>query len=263
MDPHSIFNGSPLQFLFMEIAILCENSSSDVGCLAEWGFSTFVRHEGVNILFDMGYSDVYLRNANQMNIDLEEVDYIVFSHFHSDHTRGLGFHNFRTKKKVICHPEVLEKLPKQEAKVLERDFEPAPSKRAIEFAPRAFFLGEIPRTSSFEKGRLDDDSLLDDSAIALKTEKGVVVISGCSHAGICNICEYAKEVTHLPLYAVIGGFHLFEKDAKTVNATLEYFQKEKPPYLLPMHCVDFPTLAKFHQLFAVKKYAAGDVISLD
>lgn len=247
----------------MEITILCENASSDVGCLAEWGFSAFIRFKGTNVLFDTGYSDVYLHNAKQLNLDLEDSDYIVFSHFHSDHTRGVQFHSFNSRKKVICHPEVLEKLPQEESLLLQRDFELLTSQNPIEFVPNIIFLGEIPRKTTFEKGGFDDDKLRDDSAIALKTEKGVVVISGCSHAGICNICEYAKQVTALPLYAVIGGFHLFEKDHKAITGTLDYFQSEKPPYLLPMHCVDFPTLAKFHHLFAIKKYAAGDVITLE
>lgn len=247
----------------MEITILCENTSSDVGCLAEWGFSAFIRFEGTNILFDTGYSNVYLHNAKQLNLDLETSDYIVFSHFHSDHTRGIQFHDFHSRKKVICHPEVVEKLPQEESLALQRDFELTTSKTPIELTPNIFFLGEVPRKTTFEKGGFDDDKLRDDSAIALKTKKGVVVISGCSHAGICNICEYAKQVTDLPLYAVIGGFHLFEKDFEAVEGTLSYFQNEKPPHLFPMHCVDFPTLAKFHHQFATKKYSAGDVISLN
>ncbi|MCH9634006.1 MAG: hypothetical protein S4CHLAM7_07420 [Chlamydiae bacterium] len=246
----------------IEITILCENTSSDVGCLAEWGFSAFIRFSGANILFDTGYSDVYLQNAKNLNLDLEDCDYVVFSHFHCDHTRGLQFHNFNSRKKIICHPEVLEKLPPKEALVLQRDFELLPSKNVIEFIPNVLFLGEIPRKTSFEKGRFENDKLNDNSAIAIKTERGVVVVSGCSHAGICNICEYAKQVTKLPLYAVIGGFHLFENDHEAVKGTLDYFQKEKPTHLLPMHCVDFPTLAKFYHLFGIKKYSAGDVISL-
>ncbi|MCI5052805.1 MAG: MBL fold metallo-hydrolase [Simkaniaceae bacterium] len=246
----------------MEIAILCENTSSSVGCLAEWGYSSFIRFGETKILFDTGYSDVYTRNAKELNIDLEEIDCIVLSHFHCDHTRGLQYHPFSSRKKILCHPDVFKKLPNEETIVLRKDFELVPSRKSLEFAENAFFLGEIPRKTTFEKGRLDNDELLDDSAIAFKTEKGAVVISGCSHAGICNICEYAKKVTGQPLYAVIGGFHLFENDETTVKETLNYFQREKPPKLLPMHCVDFPTLARFHQLFGIKKYSAGDVISL-
>lgn len=247
----------------MNVTILCENSSSDIGCLAEWGFSALVQIGSIRILFDTGYSDVYWRNAERLKIDLEDIDYIALSHYHNDHTRGLQFHNFSSRKKIICHPEVLRKLPPREAKKLRHDFELLPSKNPIEFTPNVFFLGEIPRKTTFEKGRVDDDELLDDSALAIKTEQGVVVLSGCSHAGICNICEYAKQVTGLPLHAVIGGFHLFEKDRDAVAGTLEYFQKEKPTHLFPMHCVDFPTLSKFHQLFSIKKYSAGDIIVLE
>ena len=246
----------------MEITILCENASSDIGCLAEWGFSAFIQSNGTKVLFDTGYSDVYLHNAKQLNLDLETCDYIVFSHFHSDHTRGLQSHTFTSKKKLICHPEVMEKLPTEESATLSRDFEFRPSANPVEFAPGIFFLGEIPRITSFEDGDFDGDNMQDDSAIAIKTEKGVVVISGCSHAGICNICEYAKKVTGLPLYAVIGGFHLFEENKEAVEGTLNYFQMEMPEHLYPMHCVDFPTLSRFHHQFATKKFAAGDIISL-
>lgn len=246
----------------MKISILCENASSDVGCLAEWGFSTHIAFEDKNILFDTGYSDVYLHNARHLNLDLNATDYIVFSHFHSDHTRGMKYHPFQSKKKVVLHPDVLEKLPEDETTALKKNFELLPSKGAWEFEPKIFFLGEIPRQTVFEKGIFFEDDMRDDSAIALKTEKGVVVIAGCSHAGICNICEHAKKVTNLPLYAVIGGFHLFDEDQETIEGTLKYFEKEAPAHLYPMHCVDFPTLAKFHQKFNTKKYAAGDVITL-
>lgn len=246
----------------MEIAILCENTSSDVGCLAEWGFSTYITFEGTRTLFDMGYSDVYVQNGKKLGIDWGQTDSIVFSHFHNDHTRGLKFHPFQSKKTVVCHPDVLNKVPAEERLILTQDFELRPSKKWVEYSPNLFFLGEIPRTTPFEGGGFEDDQMKDDSAIAIKTEKGVVVISGCSHAGICNICEYAKQVTGLPLYGVIGGFHLFEEDRETIESTLAYFQREKPPHLYPMHCVDFPTLAKFHTLFNCKKYAAGDLISI-
>ncbi len=246
----------------MKITLLCENTSSNVGCTAEWGFSALIQHQDCSILFDTGYSDVYLRNAKHLNLDLESVDFVVFSHFHCDHTRGIQFHNFQSRKKVICHPEVLEKLEADEVATLRRDFDLNTSKSAIEFSPNTLFLGEIPRLNSFEKGEIPGDKLRDDSALAIRTEKGVIVVSGCSHAGICNICEHAKKVTGLPLYAVIGGFHLFEDDSKAVEGTLEYFDQERPPHLLPMHCVDFPTLAKFHHRFGIKKYSAGETISL-
>ncbi len=246
----------------MKITLLCENTSSDIGCMAEWGFSAFVQTKNHNLLFDTGYSDVYLRNAENLNIDLEKTNTIALSHFHSDHSRGLQFHPFQSKKRIIFHPQVLEKLPEHEAEKIKSDFAVTTSSVPFPITENVIFLGEIPRTMDFENGNFNGDSMLDDSAIAIKTNNGVVVISGCSHAGICNICDYAKQITGLPLYAVIGGFHLFEEDNVTITHTIEYFKKEAPAHLYPMHCVDFPTLAKFHAIFGCRKYNAGDMINL-
>jgi 7,8-dihydropterin-6-yl-methyl-4-(beta-D-ribofuranosyl)aminobenzene 5'-phosphate synthase len=126
-----------------------------------------------------------------------------------------------------------------------------------------YFLGEVPRKNNFEQGAHKGDDMRDDSAIAIKTSKGAFIISGCSHSGICNMCEYAKQVTGQKLHGAMGGFHLFENDKKAVEGTLNYFKSEKVPHLYPMHCVDFPTMAQFHHAFGCKKYAAGNVISID
>ena len=247
----------------MKITILCENTSSDIGILAEWGFSAFIQTKGVNVLFDTGYSDVYKHNAKQLGINLNDTDFIVLSHYHNDHSRGLQFHDFKTPKKLIIHPQILEKLPQVESEKIENDFEIISSKKPLEFSENIFYLGEIPRKNDFEKGVYKNDKMLDDSAIAIKSDKGAIVVSGCSHAGICNICEYAKEITGQKLYAVIGGFHLFEDDKEVVAKTIDYFQTEKPEFLYPMHCVDFPTLSKFHSVFGIKKISAGDEIKFD
>ncbi len=249
----------------MKITLLCENS---IGpgcwdkCLAEWGLSAFIEYREKRILFDMGTTDVYVKNAKTLGIDLNETDYVVFSHYHSDHTGGLKFHPFKDKEKLIVHPDIPKKLPADDQKILSEDFDVVTSAEAYEFMEGAFYLGQIPRTTPFEQGKYEEDEMNDDSAIAFKTEHGAVVIAGCSHAGICNICEYAKEVTGQKLYAVIGGFHLFEDEPLAVEGTIKYFEKENPKYLLPMHCVDFPVLAEMQQKFGFYKYSAGDVIEL-
>ena len=89
----------------MKIRLLNENVVSDLCWLAEYGFSAWIEYCGTNILFDAGWSDVWCRNAQTAGIDLNEVDIVALSHFHSDHSRGLLFHPFRTKKKlcwVVC-----------------------------------------------------------------------------------------------------------------------------------------------------------------
>ncbi len=241
--------------------------------LAEWGFSAFIEYEGQQILFDTGFSDVWQHNAGIAGINLESVNFIALSHFHRDHTRGLLHHRFSDKKKLLLHPRILDAVFKTGDaaimqdfadihRVLTDDFEIVSARQAIEFTPGAFFLGEIPRRNDFEPGCFEDDAMEDDTALAFKTDKGVAVVSGCSHAGICNICEQAKEVTNLPLYAVIGGFHLLSEENPPVAETIAYFKSEVPQVLLPMHCVDFPALVAFHNAFGCRKYSAGDVIEL-
>ncbi len=250
----------------MKITILCENFSSWKGrktCKAEWGFSVFIQTDNSNILFDTGHTDIYKHNAESLNINLENTNFVILSHYHWDHVGGLQHHDFKTKKKLIIHPEIIEKLPLKESQKIKLDFEIVTSKDAMEFVKGIYFLGEIPRINDFEKGMYKDEKMLDDSAIAVESENGVIVITGCSHSGICNICEYAKKITGKKLYAVIGGFHLFDNDQKAVNGTIEYFKAEKPKYLYPMHCVDFPTLARFHTIFGIEKLSTGDEIEID
>ncbi len=247
----------------MKITILVENQSSHAGakvCLAEWGFSAYIQTKNVNILFDSGHTDIYKQNAKKLNIDLCKTDFIILSHHHWDHAGGLQHHDFKKGKKLIIHPEILDKLFREESQKLISDFKIIPSKKPLEFSDGIYYLGEIPRNNTFEKGMYKNDLMLDDSAIAVKSSKGVIVITGCSHAGISNICDYAKQVTEQKLYAVIGGFHLFEDNQEAVNGTIDYFKKEKPKYLYPMHCVDFPTLVKFYTIFGIKKLSTGDTI---
>lgn len=250
----------------MKLTILCENETSHKGskiCLSEWGLSFWVETKNTKILFDTGRTDVYKNNAEKLNINLEDANFIILSHHHFDHAKGLQHHDFKTKKKLIIHPEIISKLPQNESKKIKSDFEVVVSKKVLEFSKNIYYLGEIPRETNFEKGTHRNDLMLDDSAIAIKTKNGTVVITGCSHSGICNICQYAKKITKQKIYAVIGGFHLFEGDQKIVNGTIKYFKKEKPKYLYPMHCVDFPTLCKFYSTFKIKKLSTGDSIEFE
>jgi 7,8-dihydropterin-6-yl-methyl-4-(beta-D-ribofuranosyl)aminobenzene 5'-phosphate synthase len=252
----------------MKITILVENQISHAAaktCSAEWGLSFFIETGSNKILFDTGHTDIYKRNAKKLNVDLQKTDFIVLSHHHWDHAGGLRFHEFESSKRLIAHPLVLEKFYQDYNIRLEESFNACliKPKDPFEFIKDIFFLGEIPHTTSFEKGLYKGKPIPDDSAIAVRGKEGAIVISGCSHSGIANICEYAKKVTGQDLYAVIGGFHLFEKETEAVEGTVAYFKKEKPKYLYPMHCVDFPTLTKFRNVFGIEKMSTGDVIYIE
>lgn len=257
----------------MKIRLLTENLASDMVWQAEWGFSAWIEFQGTNILFDTGYSDVYVRNARHAGIDLETVDVIALSHFHRDHTRGLLHHPFKAKKSLVMHPrlltavlettkpEVIEDYARIQ-RVMAEQFDVRTAEAPLEFTPDGFFLGEIPRVTGFEKGAFEDDPMPDDTALAFRTEHGAVVISGCSHAGICNICEHAKTVTGQHLYAVIGGFHLLHAEDPPVEETIRYFKQEAPAHFMPMHCIDFDIQARLQMEFGGKRPGSGSLIEL-
>lgn len=265
------------------IRLLCENLATDMRWQAEWGFSALITHHERQVLFDTGYSDVWQRNAEIAGVDLEEIEVIALSHLHRDHTRGLLHHQFTPGKRVVCHPRVLESVSQGDVvlkeiadasrqsaladygtinRILRDDFIVETATEPTEIAPDVIFLGEIPRVNSFERGAFFDDPMPDDTALAIRHPKGVIVVSGCSHAGICNICEAAKAATGLPLYAVIGGFHLMHAERPPVEATIAYFKDEAPEVLLPMHCVDFEYMAAFYAAFGMPRRGAGEVITL-
>lgn len=258
----------------LSIRLLCENTASAMPWKAEWGFSAHITYRGHRVLFDTGLSDVWRFNAGLAGIDLDAVDWLALSHIHRDHTKGLLSHRFGARKPVILHPRILAPAPEipDDAHAaadylaiqatLRRDFDVIETRAPLEFVPGAFFLGEIPRITPFEKGTYLDDPMPDDTALAFVTGQGVSVVSGCAHAGICNICEAARAVTGLPLDMVIGGFHLLHAEDPPVAETIAWFRTARPRLLLPMHCVDFDILARFHTELGTEKLGAGDLIEV-
>lgn len=252
----------------MKLTVLVDNNTFiDRYLIGEPGVSYLIECDGKKILFDTGYSDVFIKNAQILNIDLLDLDSIVFSHGHNDHTWGLNhliqYYDRATnppakKIQLICHPDAL--IPKYyNAKpiginfMLEENhyfFTKICSATPVNITKNIIFLGQIPRNNNFEAtasightldhcGDISDDFVLDDSALVVKTKKGIVVITGCSHAGISNIIEYAKLVsgeTHI--VSVIGGFHLQNADKNTLSKTGEYFQELSADSLYPCHCTD-------------------------
>jgi len=240
----------------------------------EHGFSVLVEADK-KVLFDTGHSDLFIKNAERLGVSLDDVDSVVLSHGHWDHGNGL---KFVKNRRLVCHPDCFSKrylkkdgayvgleMPLEEAK---NNFELVLTKKPYPVSEAIIFLGEVPRTNDFEgkttKFYLDgkkDDFTMDDSALAIKTKKGLVVVSGCSHAGICNIVEYAKKVSGVKkVYAVFGGFHL--KGEAAANEVIAYFRKGGIEKVFPSHCIDLPALSKFYENFNIKQVHSGDIIEL-
>jgi 7,8-dihydropterin-6-yl-methyl-4-(beta-D-ribofuranosyl)aminobenzene 5'-phosphate synthase len=257
----------------MKITVLTENIAGGK-FLAEHGLSFLIEIDGEQVLFDAGHSDVFLKNAKKMGIEIQDkVQKVVLSHGHWDHGNGL---RFLDKKTLITHPGSFVKRFRKNDKspvglsfsreYAANRFEIIESNNPFQITENLFFLGEIPRendfesqTTSFELENGEDDLIPDDSALAAIVEKELIIITGCSHSGICNICEHAKKITGISeIRAVIGGFHLKHANKQT-QETIEYFKRNNIEDVYPSHCTELPAQAAFYAAFKIQQVKTGMV----
>ena len=240
--------------------------------LAEHGFSALVKtalaDKTHTLLFDFGFSeDGAARNAATLGLTFSDVEAAALSHGHSDHTGALKAIGAAIGKKhlpLVVHPSAF-KSPRYLK--LGEDFKiyfPKLTREMIQEAgfsvveaetpylmldDSILFLGGIPHRTDFEKGfpiahRLEEgkeiwDAIEDDTSVVMNLKnKGLVILSGCAHAGIVNTVQYAIEVTGVTqVHAIMGGFHLsgpfFEP---IIGRTAEALQKFQPAYVIPTHC---------------------------
>lgn len=108
----------------------------------------------------------------------------------------------------------------------------------------------------------NDDFVLDDSALVIIKNNALIILVRCSHAGVCNIIDYAKQITSIDkIEAFVGGFHLKKKDHQTLQ-TIEYFCKINVNEIYPTHCTELPALSLFYETFGIKQLKTGDVLEL-
>jgi 7,8-dihydropterin-6-yl-methyl-4-(beta-D-ribofuranosyl)aminobenzene 5'-phosphate synthase len=135
-----------------------------------------------------------------------------------------------------------------------------------EITGKIIFLGEIPRLTDFESQStsfvFDDgspDFVIDDSALAMITDKGIFVVTGCGHAGIVNTLEHAKKVTGIDIInGIMGGFHLKNTDQQTIE-TISYLKENKVEHVYPSHCTDLPALSAFYDNFGMALVKTGNI----
>jgi 7,8-dihydropterin-6-yl-methyl-4-(beta-D-ribofuranosyl)aminobenzene 5'-phosphate synthase len=239
--------------------------------LAEHGFSMLIRvfseDKSSCVLFDTGGSpEVIVENAERMGISLSEVECIVLSHGHYDHFGGL-LSAIKAVNKVdlpiIVHEDMFETRGTANSKETVRKYPEFPTEAQLSPArivrtkkpsltadDMICVTGEIPRKTSFETGYTPhriflncswqpDPLILDERAIAINIKgKGLVVLSGCAHAGIINTISYAQQITGTEkVHAVMGGFHLAGKEFENrIQLTIEELQRINPKLIVPSHC---------------------------
>ncbi len=267
--------------------------------VAEHGLSLLVRavqgEETREVLLDAGYSSVGVpHNLDLLGISLERVEAVVLSHGHMDHTGALRAVLERIPGRValVAHPDAFAgprylappqaprmsfpPLVREEAASLGAEVQENASPLLLA-GGTVLVTGQVERTTSFEtgmphavmerNGELVRDEILDDQSLVLALrDHGLVVVAGCSHAGIVNTVRYAKRLTGVDrVHAVLGGFHLAgDPDGSLVESTIRGLEEADPAFLMPMHCTGWEAVHRiagaFPSAFALS--TVGTTISL-
>ena len=257
-----------------KVTVLCENTVPVPALIGEHGFAAFIdTPDHGKILFDTGQGMGLVANSLRLKTDLREVNRLVLSHGHFDHTGGmLAFLGVHGPCEVVAHPDVLSErfrwmpvgpnerpvsigMPWKEAYLTSRGAQFRWQPEFAEIAAGVFVSGEVPRRSAFETGDPKfvvkangdwvPDPFLDDYSLILKTDQGLVVILGCAHAGIINILTHAVEKTgDERIHAVLGGTHLGFSPREQLDHTIQALHRFKLRKLAVSHCTGQQPIAR-------------------
>lgn len=256
----------------IKITTLVENSVSGAGLLAEHGLSFWIEYSDKRILFDTGQSDILIKNAKVLGIDLSKTDAVVLSHGHYDHAGGLAaVLEIAKKAKIYLHPAAVKPKFSKKASGAEsigmpnsalqaiKNREVIFTEKATQIFPGVKVTGQIPRINDFEdvggaffldKDCQKDDILLDDQTLFIETAKGLVIVFGCAHSGVVNILHHIRELTgKKQFYAVLGGMHLLRASKERVEQTEKVFRDYGVKKIGPAHCTGADVTRKLWDVF--------------
>jgi 7,8-dihydropterin-6-yl-methyl-4-(beta-D-ribofuranosyl)aminobenzene 5'-phosphate synthase len=257
---------------------------SDEG-IGEWGFAALVEADGHRILVDTGAKpDTVLLNARQLNLDLSDVHEVVLTHNHDDHVGGLLTLRRELMKKnpaalSVAHvgKGIFYSRPvdgKEDNVMIElrKEYEATGGKfiehnGPAELFPGAWLTGPVPRpypernwsvTGKVQTPTgLVEDNIPEDQTLVLNTDKGLVMVSGCGHAGVVNTMTFAeKEFPSTPIYALIGGFHLFAATDKQLDWTTDKMKDFGVSYLIGAHCTGIEAVYRIREKLNLSRHSA-------
>ena len=254
--------------------------------VGEWGFSALIEVDGRKILFDTGARpETVLNNAKEMNVDLSGVTEVFISHTHSDHTGGL---NTLRKTLSVQNPKALSLARIGEGGFYPRtnnpeftqfltkmktDYEMSGGKfvtykNADEIYPGVWVTGPVPRKNdeknwsgtgkvALPNGQVSIDNVPEDQSLVFNTKDGLVIVSGCGHAGVINTVEYARQIVG-PFQAktLIGGFHLFDLSDEKMDWTAEKLKAYGLTEFVGAHCTGINAVFTIQKKLSLDRHHA-------
>ena len=282
-----------------QVTVLATNIS-DYGGLGEWSFAALFESDQDAVLFDTGFKEnTVLHNVLHLGVDLSQVEKVVLSHFHSDHTGGLLIlreHFRRANESALSQVYVAagffdQRVTETGVEVGPGDFAIAQDFRAAaealgirfievdeptEIAPKLWLTGPVPRVEEHYNGPSGlfinrdgtsiPDIIIDDQSLGYLTDKGWLMTSGCGHSGLINTGKVLQSIKDEPIYSIVGGFHLWQADSETLNRTASWLGERGLGLMMGGHCTGIAaaeTIASQLQLSRsqISHAAIGSVIT--
>ena len=275
----------------LRITTLSENSAGFGDFLAEWGLSILVETGKTKVLLDTGRGQSGVYNADTLGIDLRSIDKIVLSHGHCDHTGGLRnvLRRMRKEVEIIAHPDIWQQKYSRRGNAQPEYVGIQLSRNELESFGGLFMLdknpvkiddslmttGEIPMVTPYEE--IDaalfvkegpdfiPDKVMDDQALIVQTDSGLVVILGCAHRGMINTLYRAKQLTgESRIRAVVGGSHLISVSEEGFWQTADALRDLGIQTLGLCHCTDMKAMGLLAQEFGENFFfnKAGSVLEI-
>ena len=265
----------------MKIRCLIENKETPF-LLYEHGLSLLIELDNLKILFDSGKTNSFLTNAKKLNINLD-IDYLVLSHAHYDHTGGVidFIKEYNYSKSIFVGTNF--KANKYSLEDGNYTYKGTPFKieelknikqvdNGLTITKNIALYNNFKCNNSFEKigdkfyildNTYKKDLFLDEVVLTIDTAKGLILIVGCSHAGICNIVSEVISRTNKKIRGIIGGFHLSKESDEYALKIINELKKYDLEFICPIHCSGHEKL--FRQVFKnkCKILESGDAFSID
>lgn len=276
---------APPQIHTLKITVLSTMLVGQREGIGEWGFSALVEADGRRILVDTGlHPETVLQNAHDLHIDLSDVQEVILTHNHSDHVGGLMTLRRELMKKnpaalSVAHVAkgIFYSRPSPQGEdnemiAIRKEYEATGGKfiehsDAAEIFPGAWLSGPVPRKYPERnwsvKGKVQtpeglvEDTIPEDQSLVLNTPQGLVIVTGCGHAGIVNILTYATtKYADRPVYGVVGGLHLFPAKDDQVDWTGDEFKQFKVANLLGAHCTGIEAVYRLRERAGLTRKSA-------
>jgi len=207
---------------YVKIIVVIDNNEGFRGLETAWGVAMYVETENTAFLFDTGPDPTTLEiNIEKLSLDIDKIDFVFISHEHGDHAGGLAYVS-RVKPGIKIY------IPKHSSNYIKSRIR------------KNFSLVEVDKPEIIVDGLISSGELYgglyEQSLAVYVKDKGLVILTGCSHPGIENIVKHFHELTNLPIYAVIGGFHLCGASHERLKKIADTFKELNVKMVFPIHC---------------------------